>query len=119
MTFHANAKPQAGNRARWLEQDTDRVEHHPEGRACQRVGKAEQIKQILKSSWQRNKTAPNGCLSWLGVQALAPFFLFLALFTSWFHSAFISLPASPIGAGQIITDTQEEEANVSPQTLQT
>lgn len=31
------------------------------------LGKAEQIKQILKSSWQLNKRAAKGCLSWLGV----------------------------------------------------
>lgn len=72
-------------------------------------GRQKQIKQILKSSWQLNKTAPKGCLSWLGVQAFGlPLSVFWLCSCPGFHGAFISLPAAPVGAGVITTDTKRK-----------
>lgn len=36
--------------------DSNHLEHHPEGAGVRVDGEAEQIKRILKSSWQLNKT---------------------------------------------------------------
>lgn len=72
-------------------------------------GKAEQIKRILKSSWQLNKTAPKAVCHGMVFKHWPP------LSVSGFVRVLVSrrlsspFPASPIGACVITTDTKRRK----------